>query len=180
MPKSRVNKDRKEKVKDYKTIKQIEKQILKNNSMAKTPQEIKPVPEELKVRSVPKWKGNEILDMTGIEFEGLYNGSIKQSAAFLDSVMQRNIVNGKIHVDFEKLNEDGSDYVEMTEEEQAPFKKEFNQYLENIRNRKPTQSETPKQEEVPSQVPTSPTEDAPKEQAVVLDMAGDRTAPDSE
>lgn len=178
MPKSRVNKDRKEKVKDYKTIKQIEKQILKNNSMAETPQDNAPqgVPEQLKVRSVPKWKGNEILEITGIEFEGLYNGSIKQSAAFLDSVMNRNVVNGKIHVDFEKINEDGTDYEEMTEEEQAPFKKEFNQWLDSIRNHKPNQSETPKQDEVPSQAPT-PAEDAPKEQAVVLDMKGDRLTP---
>lgn len=77
------------------------------------------------VREVPVWKSQDVIEMTGADFEVIYNFIMNAQGAFLaaQGIMNRNLVNGTIQLDFEKF-EDGK-YVPMTDEEKAPYKEQF-------------------------------------------------------
>lgn len=128
MPKSRKNPERKDKLNNYK----------KQNKREKIMENLQNLNNQLpQTREVPRWDANEKIEVTGKEFELLYNfvTSIGDAYAAAQSIMSRNILNGKIQVDFEKLvdNGDGTfQYVEMTDEEQAPKKEEYNKLINSI------------------------------------------------
>lgn len=148
MPKSRINKNRKEKVKEYKQVKQIENQLKNQIKM-----ERQQIPEHMKVRTVPKWKSTDTLELNGLEWETIYNtlSNIRAAIVAADSVMNRNIVNGKIQVEFEKLNDAGTDYVTLTGEDEAPYRKQFQEMLDKIKeqgeNPQPIEEAQPEQQQ---------------------------------
>jgi hypothetical protein len=127
MPTSRHRKKHKAKTVIY-------KQQNKLKTMSEQPQ-AQGLPE---VRQRPYWNSHETLELSGLEFEYIYNAFQPLTNAFaaLNSILNNNIVKGKILVGFEKLVTDPAgvpNYVPMTEEEQAPYKAEFNKVLEAAR-----------------------------------------------
>ena len=79
-----------------------------------------PMPE---IRTVPKWDSTAEIVITGLEWELIYNTLLNTQGALQASqaVMSRNIVNGQIKLDFEKLNSKTLQYEEMPEDEKAPL-----------------------------------------------------------
>lgn len=128
MPQAKKNKDRKENLNAFK-----EKQKLKTKIMSEVQQQN--APQAAPVRQVPVWKSNEKLEILGVEFEAIYNyiNSIQGAYAAVQGIMNRNILNGKVQIDFEKLNEDQTAYVPMSEEEKAPHVAEVTATLEVLR-----------------------------------------------
>jgi hypothetical protein len=139
MPKSKVDKTRKNKLEQFKqNQKRMKEQAKQNQEMNQQ------IPE---VREQPYWSSNDDLIVKGAEFESLYNG-INNMMQFMQpvfgaaqSIMQRNIINGTIKVRFEKLQmekaPDGSEYptyVPMSDEEQAPHIDNFNKLVESVKN----------------------------------------------
>lgn len=143
MPKSKTDKSRKDKLNNYKQTKKMNK----TENQAAVPQQANP--NQLSpVREVPVWKSTDTIEMKGIEFETLYNGVNEMNYlmqgmfAACQAILQRNLVNGTIGVNFEKLvdktNPEGQayqDYEMMSEEEAAPHRTNFNELLEGIRGK---------------------------------------------
>lgn len=108
------------------------KQTKKAKTMSDNPQANGGLPE---VRQRPYWNSQEQLEISGLELEYIYNSfaQISSAVAALNSVLNNNLVKGKIQMGFEKLVADPAgtpQYVGMTDEEQAPFKAEFEKVLE--------------------------------------------------
>lgn len=82
------------------------------------------------VRQAPVWGGNDLIEVYGAEWEALFNfvNSANLAYASAHSVMNRNLLNGKIKMRFEKVLPDGST-VPMTKDEEKPYQKEFNKLL---------------------------------------------------
>lgn len=120
MPKTKTNKSRKDKVNNYK--KQHKKELIMSQVQNNLPE----------VREVPTWNPTEKIEVTGVEFEMIYNGVTQLQSIFAaaQSIMSRNLLNGKIRMNFEKLV-DGQ-YVPMTEEEQAPKREEYQKLINSI------------------------------------------------
>lgn len=145
MPKSKVDKKRKNKVKDFKR-----NMSEKNENVGRD----MPVNETMnglaEMREVPKWDPRANLDLMGKEFEILYNGInelgllLNQAMSVLigaaQSIMQNNVANRKVTVDFEKLVEENGEatYVPMTEEEMAPHKKQLEDFITKLNEMKET------------------------------------------
>lgn len=127
MSKVTQRKDHKQKLENFK---QKQKHIKNMSEQAQTggPQ----LPE---VRNFPIWDKNAKIEMFGYEWEIIFNSianlQVLQQAT--NSVMSRNIVNGTINMDFEKLNPGTLEYSAMTDEEKVPYKKEFNEMLDKMR-----------------------------------------------
>ena len=115
MSKSRKNPGRKENLQKYKN--KHKKQESMNQSQFELPE----------VRQSPVWKSDELLEVSGQEWETLFNFVENSSAAFMaaNAVMSRNIINGKIKLKFEKLNKETLQYSDMSAEEEAPYQTEF-------------------------------------------------------
>lgn len=157
MPKSRKNPNRKKQLNDYKLVKQIEKQLVRNMSTQNAGTPNVPQQEGLpEVKHVPYWSSKEPLEIIGIEFEAMNNFIAQaQNAVYAcNSVMNRNILNGKIKVKFEKLNDSKTDYVEMTEAEQEPYKKDFEAMVNSLKQREAELN----QSKVSEPQPTAPAE----------------------
>ena len=126
MPTSRKNKERTKQVNNYKTKHKKMNQEQQQN----VGQEMPPV------RNVPTWGQNAKIEVTGFEWEAIQNGlshiQLAQQAA--QSIMSRNIVNGVIKMDFEKLNPTTSQYEAMTPEEKAPYAAEFEEMINSFKN----------------------------------------------
>lgn len=124
MPKSKVNKAREKKVNNFKN--KIKQQQMNQSNIPQLPP----------VRNIPVWASDAKIEITGFEWEAIQNGlvqtQIMQQAA--QSVMSRNIVNGVIKMDFEKLNPQTLQYEPMTEEEKAPHIEEFNKLIESVKS----------------------------------------------
>lgn len=90
------------------------------------------------VRPIPVWKSTDKIELSGLEFEVINNfiNSVQASYGAIQSVMNRNILSGVISLDFEKLNEDKTAYVEMSDEEKAPHIAEYQKILEAARLQK--------------------------------------------
>lgn len=118
MPKSKNRKEHKTKVQKFKN----------KNTMSQQNQQVGPEP----IRQVPVWKSQDPIEMNGLEFEAIYNfiNSVQGAYAAVQSIMNKNIISGKVQLNFEKLNETKTDYVPMSEEEQAPHKAEFQKVLD--------------------------------------------------
>lgn len=89
------------------------------------------------VREVPTWNPNQLMTVTGAELEVIYNYISSVSGAFsaAQGIMQRNIMNGNIKVEFDKLvtQPDGSfGYVRMPEEDAAKHREQFNKLLDEL------------------------------------------------
>lgn len=149
MPQSRKNKDRKQKLNKYKTNHKMSSNNLANGMPP--------------VRNVPTWKHTDNIVVTGYEWEAIQNSlahlQLAQQAA--QSVMSRNIVNGTIQMDFEKLNPQTLQYEPMTDAEKQPHREDFAKMLEAFKNPAVTQAIQPETPEA------NFTEDAPKQEPTV-------------
>ena len=108
-------------------------------------------PQMPEVRSVPTWTPDAKIEINGYEWEAIQNAltnvQIGQQAA--QSVMTRNIINGVIRMDFEKLNAQSLQYEPMTDEEKAPFLENFAKAVDAIKN--PASTDIPSATEPVSQ-----------------------------
>lgn len=105
-----------------------------NNKKSKTMSE-QPQNQLPEIRQRPYWNSHDQLEISGLELEYIYNSfsQISNAVAALNSVLNNNLVKGKIQMGFEKLIHDAAgvpQYVGMTEDEQAPYKAEFAKVLE--------------------------------------------------
>src|ERR1700753_3291252 len=117
MPSSKHRKNHQQKLNKYK-----HKHMEQNQSTNQ------PLPQQLPShRSVPVWDPQVDIHIKGYEWEVIYNfiGSSQVAAQAAQGVMSRNIVNGTIKMEFEKLDPQKLQYVEMTDEEKAPLRKQF-------------------------------------------------------
>lgn len=123
MPQSKNRKNHKNKVNNFKqkTKKQMNQQ---NNQM---------LPE---VQSVPMWAPDAKIELTGQEWELLINtlNHLQNAQQVTNAVMSRHIVNGTITMDFQKLDAEKMQYVEMTDAEKAPYREQINVAIEAIKN----------------------------------------------
>lgn len=121
MPKSRKNKDRKENLLNYKT-----KRKQMNQELA---QKLPPV------RSIPTWPQDAKIEVTGFEWEAIQNAIVQMQVAqqAAQSIMSRNILNGQITMDFEKLNPQTLEYEPMNVEEKQKHVNEYNEMLANFK-----------------------------------------------
>jgi hypothetical protein len=125
MPKSKVDKSRKDKLNNYK--KQHKKSLIMQENQLNLPE----------VREVPTWAADQKIEVTGKEFELLYNfvTSVGDAHAAAQSIMSRNILNGNIQMSFEKLvKTDNGDvsYEKMSPEESAPKQAEYQKLIDSI------------------------------------------------
>lgn len=125
MSQAKKDKSRKSNLEAYKQKQKLKNQIMSENQ----------VPQPAPIRQVPVWKSSEILEITGLEFEAIYNyiNSVQGAYAAMQSVMNRNILSGKVNIDFEKLNDTQSAYVPMSDEEKAPHLAEVQATLDALR-----------------------------------------------
>lgn len=171
MPESKHRKKHKQQLSKFKTKQQKMSQQLP--------------PQMPEVRNVPVWASDAKIEISGFEWEAIQNGlvqvQIMQQAA--QAVMTRNIVNGTIKMDFEKLNPKTLQYEPMTDEEKAPHQAQFAKIIETIKAG--PQPQPQKEAEEPSvilnaqgesaskstaEVATEAVTDAPKEEAKVIKL----------
>lgn len=127
MSKTTHRKDHKEKLNKYKNN-------LKNMSKQQT---TKPNAQQYPpIRNVPTWDKDANIVIKGYEWEIIYNGiaSMQMLLQAASSVMSRNITDGVIDMDFEKLDPATLTYVEMSPEEKAPYLEDFNKMVQQMRN----------------------------------------------
>lgn len=125
MPQSKNRKNHKTQVNKFKN--KIKQQMSEAQNAAQ--QQIPPV------RSVPVWANDAVIKMSGLEFEAMYNTLMQMQLAqqAANSIMSKNILDGTIQMDFEKLSDDKQSYVPMTDEEKAPHVEQFAMALEAAR-----------------------------------------------
>lgn len=123
MPKSKTDPKRKDNVKRFK----------ENQKQKNMPQEL---PQPDPIRQVPVWKSTQNIEMNGLEFEAIFNYINAAQGAYgaIQSILQRNILNGGVDIAFEKLNEEKTGYVSMTAEEQAPHKAEVAKMINALKS----------------------------------------------
>lgn len=118
---------RKEHKQKLENFKQKQKQMSKEQT-TQPPQ----MPE---IRNIPTWDKNAKIELYGYEWEVLYNSiaglQVLQQVA--QGVMSRNVLNGTVDMDFQKLDPATLQYVDMTDEEKASYKKDFATMIENVR-----------------------------------------------
>jgi hypothetical protein len=138
---SKQDKTRKQKLNNFKN-----KQKRMNEQQTNTAGQQIPNQQLPEVREVPFWSSNDDLTIKGIEYETMYNGIMQMTEILqgvfgaAQSVMQRNLLEDRIKVRFEKLSEttleDGTtvpDYIPMTEEEQRPHLENFNSLVAKVK-----------------------------------------------
>lgn len=176
MPVSRNRNKHKEKSKTYKN-----KRKKMNNQSAMPP-----------VRNVPIWAPDAKIEVTGYEWEAINDGIGQMSLAIqaIQAVMSRNIVNGNIQMDFEKLNPLSMQYEPMAEDEKVKYRADFaavlkgfkdNQAKEQVAEKEPvTQQESLLVDSSGAKIQS---EEPTKEQAKVVNMfatdTGTNVPPDS-
>jgi hypothetical protein len=131
MAKSRRNNQRKENLNKYKNKQKLMSQ---NAALA---QSMPPV------RSVPIWPADAKIDVTGVEWEAILNtfSLLQNGVQAVQSVMSRNLVNGTMTMDFEKLNPQTLQYEKMPDDEKAKNQAEFAEMIKAFKEQqsKPTQ-----------------------------------------
>lgn len=102
------------------------------------------------IRTVPVWNPEANILIKGFEWEAIQNGlgSLQMSMQAAQSVMSRNIVEGNIQMDFEKLDPQTLQYVPMTEDEKTPHREAFAQQVIAFKEAQLSTQNTPKNESV--------------------------------
>lgn len=87
-------------------------------------------------RNIPVWDANAKIEIFGYEWEVIYNtvAQMQLLGQATNAVMSRNIVNGNISMDFEKLNAESLAYESMSDSDKAPLKADFEKMVVNLRN----------------------------------------------
>lgn len=125
MPQSRKNKERKQKQQNYKN----KQKMMNDKQREQMAQTLPPV------RQIPVWSSDADIAMKGFEFEALQNSIVQLQVAqqSIQSIMSRNLVEGNIKMDFEKLNPQTLEYEPMTDEEKKPHQDDFAKAVENVK-----------------------------------------------
>jgi hypothetical protein len=86
------------------------------------------------VRQRPIWGAQETLEITGLEFEKIYNfiGGAAEASEALHSVLTRNILGGKIKFEFERQDESGQ-FTPLNEEESKPYQEQVDKAIEQAK-----------------------------------------------
>ena len=100
------------------------------------------VPQMPPVQEVPTWSPKANIEMNGAEFETVFNfiASAQNAMMAVQSVMNKNILNGTVKLSFNKLVTDTNgkqSYVPMTPEESAPYEADLAKMIEQIKNPQP-------------------------------------------
>lgn len=97
----------------------------------------KQVPQMPPYRNIPTWDKNAKIEILGYEWEVIYNtvAQMQLLGQATNAVMSRNIVNGTINMDFEKLDPQTLEYGPMTDEEKQPLLEEFQNTIQAIKDR---------------------------------------------
>lgn len=146
MPKSRKNSNRESNLKSFKEKNKQIKQIKQMSTTQQSPnQAVNNLPE---IRQSPVWNSADMLEISGQELKQILDFVEQSTSAFYatNAVMSRNIINGKVKLKFEKLNEAKNDYLEMTPEEEAPYQNEVQLAIKaaiGVQNNVPEQLEGP-------------------------------------
>lgn len=124
MPKVSKSKDHKIRLQKFKTNQK--RSMTENKTQA---------PQLPPYRHVPVWDKDSKVGILGYEWEVIYNtvAQMQLLAQATNAVMSRNIVNGVIGMDFQKLDPATLDYVEMTPEEKAPLIEDFKNTLDKLK-----------------------------------------------
>lgn len=111
---------------------------MQDQPTAAMPQQEGMAPNMPQIREIPTWKPNDQFMITGRELEYIYNFITNVTSAFaaVQGIMQRNIMNDKVQVEFDKLQEveGGFEYVRVEGEESDKLKAEFKGMLDKIRD----------------------------------------------
>lgn len=136
MAKSKVDKSRKEKVVNFKNK---QKQMSEQTNTNQNPN----VPQLPPVRSFPVWAPDAEIKVNGRVWEAINNGlsAIQTAQQASQAILTENLLNGTMQMEFEKLDPNTLQYVEMTEEEKKPHRDEFNKAVEMIRKTQQVQAE---------------------------------------
>lgn len=128
MPISKNRKNHKQKLNNFKQKTKI------NMSNQQLPPQMPPV------RNIPTWPSDAKIELTGFEWEALQNALVQMQVAQQvgQAVMSRNIINGVISMDFEKLNPQTLQYEPMTEEEKAPHREELAKLIDGLKTSQET------------------------------------------
>jgi hypothetical protein len=149
MAKSRSDPERKQKLETFKKQQKLKNKnkfyIMNENqenmNQGQTEQQLPPV------REIPHWSSKEMLLLQGAEYEIIYNAiaqaqqAINAAFGVASAIMQNNVADGKIKMGFQKLNAEGTDYEDMTAEEQKPHIENFEKLLDEFRNAKARMAE---------------------------------------
>lgn len=142
MPRTKRTGDSKRRVEQFK----IKNRRMSNQNKQAVNATANQQPQMPQVIEIPYWNATDDISLTGKEFEMAYNSihQLQQLSQGLfgvaNSIMQRNIFDGTIKVKFQKLTEvDGQpEYVDMTDEEQAPHQEEFANLVASLKANKET------------------------------------------
>ena len=146
MPKISKSKDHKKRLQNFKLNQK--RKMNENRTQQPDAQQLPPY------RHIPVWDKNAKVEILGYEWEVIYNtvAQMQLLTQATNAVMSRNIVNGVIGMDFEKLDPQTLEYVPMTEEEKAPLKQDFNNTIESL---KKGGGQTVGKQEVETELPTT-------------------------
>lgn len=146
MAKSKTNSKRKDKVEAFK-----DSQTPQGKGNSQEPSILK----NPNIRQFPVWAANDKIEVYGREWEEIFNfiNGVQGAFAAAASVMNRNILDGKIKMRFEKLGAEG--FVPMTPEEENPYQQEFGKLIAQAKQIadqaiKQMQQEPPSQEGLPN------------------------------
>lgn len=109
----RKNKERKSNLQNFKNNHKMERQ-----QNEQTP-ELAP-----NVFQQPTWRNDAKIDVTGAEFEAIMRAvdQMGQASAALQNIVNRNLLQGTITMTYFKVDETGTAYTPLTEEESAPYR----------------------------------------------------------
>jgi hypothetical protein len=128
------------------------------------------------VRSIPEWRPTDVINITGFEMEALQNGisAVAEAQQAMQSILSRNIVEGTIKMNFEKLDAKTLQYGPMSDEEKAPYLESFEKTIATIKEQQAKQ-----QAEAEANAAKLATPEA-KEEAKVEAVLDGATAPKKE
>lgn len=118
---------RKNHYKKLQNFKQKQKQMSKEQT--------EQIPQMPEIRNIPTWDKDANIELKGYEWEVIYNSiaSLQVLQQVAQGVMSRNVLNGTVDMDFQKLDPQTLQYVNMTDEEKASYKAEFASMIENVK-----------------------------------------------
>lgn len=153
MARSRKNPDRKKNLQKFKEGVQIKRKI--KNKISKIMSERNEIPQNglPEIRQSPVWNSDAMLEISGAEWEAIFNFIEGSSSAFMaaNAVMSRNIINGKVKMKFEKLNKETLLYENMTTEEEKPYQDEVQKAIKAAKDAYEKTQKNSEEIEPPSQ-----------------------------
>jgi hypothetical protein len=87
--------------------------------------------EAPKVMQSPVWQANDTIEVNGAEWQAIadFISQSERAVMAFHAVMNKNVLNGTIKMKFQKLSEAGTEYVDVTPEEDAKYQADFQNML---------------------------------------------------